>query len=324
MNRKLAIRFPRALVATIASCAVLSAGPAFESEPTIRTNPNAAVPLSAILDFEANGPVHSVLSILDGGREWMLSYPPERDPAKGLPVVGMKYGRTHRIQVSIADSAGETAVSTSVLQFSTPEKPNHPTLIPPIRTMVGEPKRMGATFVLLATIDHGGEIVWSYRSDSRISDVEPLKNSNFLFVTTDNRATEIDVLGHRVGHWYASNRPQGETAGIPISTLTMHHEIDELSNGNLLVIGTELSEHANWYTSETDPGAPVFESSRVPIRLQSIERSTSITAARTKSDGASTTGHGSASLEARSGGDHRHQVAVGMASRDAQCPGSPR
>ncbi len=280
MNRHLAFRSRWALSTTIATCAVLHAGPAFESEPTIRANPNAAVPLAAIVDFEANGPVHSVLSISDGEREWELNYSPERDPTKGLPVVGMKYGRTHRIEVSIADSAGATAVSTSELIFSTPEKPNDPTLIPPIRIMASKPekmepghtllslrrvlsrltgqqrRRMGATFGLLAAIDHDGEIVWSYRSDSRISDVEPLKNGNFLFVTTDNRATEIDVLGNRVGHWYAANRPQGETDGVPIPTLTMHHEIDELSNGNLLVMGTELREYENWYTSETDPGAP--------------------------------------------------------------------
>ena len=36
----------------------------------------------------------------------------------------------------------------------------------------------------------------------------------------------------------------------------MHHEIDELSNGNLIVMGTELREYDNWYTSETDPDAP--------------------------------------------------------------------
>jgi len=54
-----------------------------------------------------------MLSISDGEREWVLNYSPERDPTKGLPVVGMKYGRTHRIEVSIADSAGATAVSTS-------------------------------------------------------------------------------------------------------------------------------------------------------------------------------------------------------------------
>jgi hypothetical protein len=44
----------------------------------------------------------------------------------------------------------------------------------------------------------------------------------------------------------------GDSA-VPI---VANHEIDELANGNLLVMGTELREHDNWYTSETDPDAP--------------------------------------------------------------------
>ena len=52
---------------------------------------------------------------------------------------------------------------------------------------------MGATFGLLAAIGYNGEIVWSYQSDERISNVERLRNGNIVFVTTDNRATEIDL-----------------------------------------------------------------------------------------------------------------------------------
>ncbi|MDE0626448.1 MAG: aryl-sulfate sulfotransferase [Bryobacterales bacterium] len=280
MTERIASRTRRVLAAAIASCAVLIAGPAFETEPSIRANPNLAVPLAAIVAFEASEPVMTTLAVSDGEREWTLEYPAERDPAGGLPVVGMKYGRTHRISVRIAGPTGEAALAKSELQFSTPEEPDDPTRIPPVRVMVSEPekmepgysvlslrrvlprlsgqrrRRMGANFGLLAAIDHQGEIVWSYQSDSRISDVEPLSNGNFLFVTTDNRATEIDVLGNRVGHWYAANRPQGEADGIPIPTLTMHHEIDELANGNLLVMGTELREYDDWFSSETDPAAP--------------------------------------------------------------------
>lgn len=83
--------------------------------------------------------------------------------------------------------------------------------------------------------------------------MEPLRNGNILYLTTDFRAIEIDLLGNPVGSWYAAQRPQGEADGIGIPTLSMHHEIDELANGNLLVMGTELREFDNWYTSETDP-----------------------------------------------------------------------
>ena len=116
--------------------------------------------------------------------------------------------------------------------------------------------RAGASFGLLAAFDHDGEIVWSYYGDARISDVEPLANGNILYLTTDFTAVEIDLLGNTVGEWYAAGRPAGKGPGIGIPTLTMHHEIDELPSGNLLVMGTEMREFDNWYTSETDPNAP--------------------------------------------------------------------
>ena len=279
-NRSSAPWWAALAIALVAICPKLVGKPAFLTQPTIQPNPNPAVPLAAIISFEATEPVQTTLWITDGGRKWSLDYPPDRDPSKGLPVVGMKYGKSHRIGIRIANSSGESVESSVPLEYSTPERPDDRTLIPPVRVMVNDHKRMepgytllslrrvlprlqgerrrrmGATFGLLAAIDHDGEIVWSYQSDARISDVEPLRNGNFVFVTTDNRATEIDLLGNRVGHWYAADRPRGETDGIPIPTLTMHHEIDELSNGNLIVMGTEIREYDDWYTSETDPAAP--------------------------------------------------------------------
>lgn len=279
-NRSATVPWAALSIATAAICPTLGGEPTFQTQPTIRPNPNPAVPLAAIVSFETGQPVETTLTVSDGERQWTLEYPADRNPAGGLPVVGMKYGKSHRIGVRISGSQGETAESTGQLEFTTPAKPDDKTRIPPVRVMVSKPermepgytllslrrvlprlqgerrRRMGATFGLLAAIDHDGEIVWSYQSDARISDVEPLRNGNFAFVTTDNRATEIDVLGNRVGHWYAADRPQGEADGIPIPTLTMHHEIDELSNGNLIVMGTEIREYDDWYSSETDPDAP--------------------------------------------------------------------
>ena len=279
-TRSSALSWAALAIAMVAICPKLVAEPTFQTQPTIRPNPNPAVPLAAIVSFETAQPVQTTLTVSDGERQWTLEYASDRNPAEGLPVVGMKYGKSHQISVRVASSQGETAESPAQLEFTTPEMPDDKTRIPPIRVMVSKPekmepgytllslrrvlprlqgerrRRMGATFGLLAAIDPNGEIVWSYQSDARISDVEPLRNGNFAFVTTDNRATEIDVLGNRVGHWYAADRPRGKADAIPIPTLTMHHEIDELSNGNLIVMGTEIREYDNWYTSETDPDAP--------------------------------------------------------------------
>ena len=148
-----------------------------------------------------------------------------------LPLVGMKYCRPHKIAVEIENRSGERLAASQPLMFKTPEKPKDPTLVPPVRVMkrvaekmkrgftvaslrrnvraAGARRRGGTTFGLLAAFDSAGEIVWSYYSDARISDVEPTRHGTFLFVTTDNRVTEIDVLGNKLGEWFAANRPDG-------------------------------------------------------------------------------------------------------------------
>ena len=254
-------------------------GPKFTVSPNVEPNPNPRVPLAALVKFQSAEPVSTVVSVQEGDRTWTLKYPPERDAGMGLPVVGMKYGKSQQIRVTITNASGESTTSNA-LSHKTPAKPNDPARIPPVKLIASEPDRMepgytlcslrrnlpsrrpgggaraGAAFGLLAAFDSSGEIVWSYYADARISDVEPLANGNILYLTTDFRAVEIDLLGNAVAQWYAANRPQGESAGIGIPTLTMHHEIDELPSGNLLVMGTEIRQFEDWYTSETDPGAP--------------------------------------------------------------------
>ena len=114
---------------------------------------------------------------------------------------------------------------------------------------------------MLLVVDHAGEVLWYYRMDSRISDFELLRNGNLIYVTQDYRLIEIDWLGNTIHEWYASERPQGPAEGAtPVETLTFHHEIDELPNGNLVVLGSERKEINNYYTSETNakrsPQAP--------------------------------------------------------------------
>lgn len=73
------------------------AEPSFVETPAIAPNPNPSVPLSAIVSFTASEPVSTTITVSDESRVWKLNYSEEDDAAKGLPVVGMKYGRSHKI-----------------------------------------------------------------------------------------------------------------------------------------------------------------------------------------------------------------------------------
>ena len=78
-----------------------NAKPRFTVKPSIRANPNKSVPLAAIVSFEANELVATTLTVSDGERTWDLVYPVKQDTKAGLPVVGMKYGKTHQITIKI-------------------------------------------------------------------------------------------------------------------------------------------------------------------------------------------------------------------------------
>ena len=259
--------------------------PQFTITPRIVANPNLRVPLAGILSFDTDEQVTTQIEITDGEHSWKIDFDATKKPLEGLPILGMRANREHKITVVIRDLAGNQTKFQQPLNFTTPALPTGVGEFPPINVTVnksqqlepgitlmsvrrskpfkkdlikGDPnvKAFNQSFGMLLAIDEDGEPIWYYRQDSRISDFEVLKNGNIVYVTADFRAIEIDLLGNVVQTWWASRRPQGETAGIAIATDTIHHHINEVPNGNLVVLGTEQRAIANYYTSETDPDAP--------------------------------------------------------------------
>ena len=275
----MAISKATALLAVAIVAGACSQSPSFVSGPVLSPNPNPAVPLAAVLEFNASVPVTALIEVSDGDHKWQLEYGPERDPTAGLPVVGMRPDRRHEIRVSIRSASGTEVSSPDVLEFQTPSLPELGVDFPPIEVAVSKPEEMepgvtlfnprrrrvgrgqdiadfNASFGMLAALDSAGEVVWYYSVDSRISDFEKSSNGNLIFVTADFRLIEIDWLGNTLNQWYATGRPQGATDGIAVDTLTFHHEIDEMPNGNILVLSAESREIDNYYTSEYDENAP--------------------------------------------------------------------
>ena len=266
---------PIVTMAVVGGC---STGPSFEAGPDLAANPNPSVPLAAVVRFEADEPVTTRIDVSDGVNAWTLDYGDSHDPSRGLGVFGMRPDRDHQILVTISNDAGEET-SAEPLAFRTPPLPEVGVEFPPVETTVSRPERMepgvtlfnprrrrvgagqeivnfNAGFGMLMVLDQAGEVTWYYRVDSRISDFEKVANGNLIFVTADFRMIEIDWLGNTVNQWYAANRPEGPAAGIPVDTQTFHHEIDELPNGNIIVLSSEWKEVDNYYTDEYDENAP--------------------------------------------------------------------
>ena len=259
--------------------------PSFTNPVKIERNPNPSVPLAGVLSFATDEPVETAIQVSDGKNEWTLEYDQTKDPQQGLPVIGMRADREHKISVVIRDLAGNETKAESTLTFTTPPLPEGEDKFPPLEVTVqdtesmepgitllsvrrnkaqrtnlvlGDPeiKAFNQKFGMLLAIDHQGEPLWYYEQDSRISDFEVLENGNIIYLTQDFRAIEIDWLGNIINTWWATGRPKGKAEGIPLNTDTLHHDIYDLPNGNLAVLGTEIRTIDNYYTSETDPNAP--------------------------------------------------------------------
>ncbi|MSV28607.1 MAG: hypothetical protein EXQ52_07660, partial [Bryobacterales bacterium] len=272
------------LLAPLAFGVILHAAE-FTSAPSLIPNPNAEVPLAALVRFTASTPVTTTVTVSEGSRQWEVRFGAQSNPAAGLPLIGFYPGRKHQITVEIRDSAGNTRRAPNPMEFAAPPLPAGAEEFPPIqvkkagtpgmepgwtllsirRQRRGGGVRTGAppgepafatAYGLILLLDEHGQVVWYYKSPNRTAGVHRLRNGNIAFLTNDSRLVEIDLLGNVKGNWCAARRPNGPCTGTSVDALTMHHTFTELPNGNFLVLGGELREIDNYYTSETDREAP--------------------------------------------------------------------
>ncbi|MCB1123262.1 MAG: aryl-sulfate sulfotransferase, partial [Verrucomicrobiae bacterium] len=240
--------------------------------------------MAGILTFDSTGPVTTRIVGSSENHRFELVYGKDRNPSESLPVVGMRAGLKYRVTVHISDESGQNTYGEG-LSITTPDLPKQPELMPRIITEVSQseavqpgftlfnPRRVipqevenarsdasvfNSSFGMLAVVDVDGEVIWYYHGDSRITDYRPIANGNIVFITSDNRLVEIDMLGNIVASWYAKQRPDGPATdgSIPVDAQTFHHSFQEYPNGDFLILSTEIREIPNYYTSETDKNAP--------------------------------------------------------------------
>ena len=256
----------------------------FLRTPQIGKNPNERVPLAAVLTFEVDKPVSTQIEISDGSRKWTVNFPTSTGGHVQLPIVGMKAATTHRFSVTILDAEGVKTAHAGPLTYTTPPLPTDGLEFPTLRVNRAEPDKMepGVTFLsvrreantrshrqtriqrdftenwgMIIGVNNAGEVVWYYKSDQRIAGVATLRNGNIFFHTVRNSPVEIDVLGNTVRQWGAALGPRPVPKGaIPVQAVTLHHQPDELPNGNFLSLQAFPKQIDNYYTSEHDATAP--------------------------------------------------------------------
>ncbi len=285
----MSLRFVHGIVAGAITCAAaLPVSPAFAlqflSPPQVITNPNPRAPLAAVLNVHADVAVSAQVDVSDGKRSWSVRFPVRPAGPQQLPLVGMRAGLNHSFQVTVTDANGRQLKAPSALSWRSPELPANVLEFPQLKVHRAEVSQMepGVTLVTvrrralgrselmtpvqrqftvgwsaILALDATGEVVWYYLSDSRIAGVTTLANGNIFFHTAQFSPVEIDVLGNEVRRWGAAKGPRPMPKGsIPVDAVTLHHQPEELPNGNFLSMEAFPKTIENYYTSEHDKNAP--------------------------------------------------------------------
>jgi len=258
----------------------------FTSPPRVEQNPNPRVPLVAVLHFETDQAVSTTVQIDDFDGRRNIQFDTSTNPETGLPILGMKPGRQHRITVVIENADGRSLASAPI-KYQTPDLPPGLSNFPPITVHVSKPEKMepGVTFLsvrrrapvrshwmtpkqrefstkwgVIVAVDAKGEVVWYYLSDTRVAGIDRLSNGNLLFHLTNFSTKEVDLLGNTITEWYAADRPTGppdNPGAIPIKgAQTLHHQPLETPMGTFMSFSANAKQIDNYYTSEFDENAP--------------------------------------------------------------------
>ncbi len=256
-----------ALLFLISWMVACNGGPqAIDGELAIIT-PNETVPLARVVEFTTHAPAVATVTVSDGSREWTVPTPESLSIEHSVPIIGMRPATTHTVTVAIHGEAGDEQIGTVTATFDTAPLPED---FPPIEVKVSDPSRMepGLTvfpvsrwyeggqdlgFGLVVAVDESGEVVWYYRTDHMVSDLN-LTDRGTIQYQSRRSLVEMDVLGNIIETWYASGLVDEVPANtVPVATDLFHHEIIELPSGEMLTLGTEIRAFEDFPLSATDP-----------------------------------------------------------------------
>jgi len=253
----------------------------FTKAPEVNKNLNEAAPLTCFVDFETTQTYDSVsFELEDTKRNATLRYSSQDKKESGYVIMLMGPGKEYQINIQIKNKKGFWIDAGHELTHKTPPLPTDEMLFPKIvltkanddiqdeqltllNPRIRLPMRLpqsnelNKAFGMLIIVNQQGEVLWYYRTNSRISDFDMLPNGNVSYMTQDSRVVEIDFAGNVIQEWYAANRPEEKDENaIPVEALTFHHDVSLLPNGNRLILSTEIREIDNYFTSELDETAP--------------------------------------------------------------------
>ncbi len=279
-----------AAIALILGAQGALAAPSFTALPTIVQNPNAAVPLAAVLTVAPDQAVSASVDVeetLAGkpAKNWRVVFADVKAGEARLPMLGFRPGGTSRISVTLRAKDGSEAKSQP-LTYAAPPASVVGLGWPGIAVDIRDAAKMdpGVTFMslrrrapgrqawqstaqqrfarrwgMILALDKAGDPIWFYRSDQRVAGVQAMADGNLLMTLQDQRTRIIDMLGNTLTEYVAELRPDRDPIAGAVTikgVQTVHHEPYMTSKGTLISMSANARKIDDYYTSVTDPAAP--------------------------------------------------------------------
>ncbi len=215
-------------------------------------NPNNA--LSTLVELNTSVPATPKVTVSSSVGTFVVPATGTVSSEPGLlhavAVLGMRSQVPYTFTVTATTPSGLTSAPGS-LSYTPPPLPDG---FPPLQLTVREPGNYAPGMLLFGmtrgivaadtgiyVVDDEGQPIWYYRKPVTVfSHTGQLKNGNFIYVDyLAGTVGEVDMLGNPV-HTYTSN----------INGL-LHHDVEELPNGNLLMLDVEVRPTAGFPGNQT-------------------------------------------------------------------------
>lgn len=262
-----------ALLTVLAALGSCTPGALAPPRATFVPNPDPRVPLVVSAQVTSAEPTRLTIVLDDGTERRRIERWSDLASERDVLVLGFHPATEYTVWAEVETADGRRAASAPWTWTSPPL----PAGFPPLEVTVARPGLMEPGVTLLpcerwpdrGSPDHGfgavvaldahGEVVWAYEAPHAISLVRRARSGNLLYLTgTRGHVVEMDMAGRVVREWRTTRLPGTELpeGAIPVDASTLHHELLELPDGDLLSLSTELRRFESYPASEDDPTVP--------------------------------------------------------------------
>ncbi len=257
---------PRAAV-PVPSTQVDTTGSGILSSVSVTQGPHSTI--SAVVTVETTKNAVVLVTVSKHGRTVVKPPNSAHGTMHTVAVVGLRAGTTYRLAVTAKRS--HRTSGTASLVWTTGSLPED---LPAPKVTTANPSAMARGVTLfnafprnprpdtgvsvvqrkgfVVAVDDTGAVIWYYEAGLQIADVSQTSRGTLLLGVGDTVIREIDVLGNTV-HEYATRLAyargtDGAGHGLttpdstPIAIDSSHHEVAEISNGDLLTLSSQLVE----------------------------------------------------------------------------------